>query len=204
MDRSLFLYLNGLATQLPGLGEIAAIVAQDAVVLYAVLLIALWWRGGRGRVGDPPRETRRRLPPAVSDTRRHILLLAVLAAGVALSINLILNWAVPRPRPSATLPAHLLVSEPHDPSFPSDHAAVTSAIGTVLLLGGEPAWGVLGIVGAVLIGAARVAAGVHYPSDILGGILVGGSCGIAAVRARELLSPMLNFILKTARALHLA
>jgi undecaprenyl-diphosphatase len=204
MDRSLFLFLNGLATQLPGLAEIAVIVAQAAVVLYAVLLIALWWTSGRGRVGAPPRVTGRRAPPAVSDTRRHILLLAVLAAGVALSINLILNWAVPRPRPSATLPAHLLISEPRDPSFPSDHAAVTSAVGTVLLLGGEPAWGALGVVGAVLIGAARVVAGVHYPSDIVGGIIVGGICGIAAVWARDLLAPVLNFILNTARALHLA
>jgi undecaprenyl-diphosphatase len=203
MDRSLFLFLNGLPTRLPGLGEIAVILARDAVVLYAVLLIALWWTGGRGRVGDPPRETGRRPPLAVADTRRHVLLLAVLAAGVAFGINLILNWAAPRPRPSATLPAHLLVSEPHDPSFPSDHAAVTSAVGTVLLLGGEPAWGALGIVGAVLIGAARVVAGVHYPSDIVGGILVGGICGIAAVQARDLLVPVLNFIMKTARALHL-
>ena len=189
MDRSLFLILNGLPTQFAGFGEIAVILAKDAIVLYAVLLITLWWTGGRRPAGDPPRETGGRIPPALSDTRRHMLLLAVLAAGVALSINLILNWAVPRPRPSATLPAHLLVSEPRDPSFPSDHAAVTSAIGTVLLLGGEPAWGVLGIVGAVLIGAARVVAGVHYPSDIVGGILVGGICGIAAVWARGLLAP---------------
>jgi membrane-associated phospholipid phosphatase len=45
---------------------------------------------------------------------------------------------------------------------------------------------------------------VHYPSDIVGGIIVGGICGIAAVWARDLLAPVLNFILNTARALHLA
>src|SRR5260370_29549134 len=100
MDRSLFLFLNGLPTQLPGLGEITVILARDAVVLYAVLLIALWWTGGRERAGDPPRATGRRAPPAVSCTRRHILLLAVLPGGVAFGLNLILNWAVPRPRPS--------------------------------------------------------------------------------------------------------
>lgn len=135
---------------------------------------------------------------------QSLFLLALLAAVVALSINAILNRAVPRPRPFATLPAHLLVPAPHDSSFPSDHAAVTSVVSMVLLMGGEPAWGVLGIVGAALIGAARVVTGVHYPSDILGGILVGTICGIAAVWARDLVSPVLNFVLKTVRSLHLA
>jgi len=204
MDQSLFLFLNGLPTHLAWVGKIAVILAKDTIVLYGVLLVALWWRAGRGRAGNPSSKTGRFAAHAVSDTRRQILLLAVLAAVIALSINVILNRAVPRPRPFATLPAHLLVPAPHDSSFPSDHAAVTSAVSMVLLMGGESAWGVPGIVGAALIGAARVVTGVHYPSDILGGILVGTICGIAAVWARDLLSPVLHFVLKTARSLRLA
>ncbi len=204
MDQSFFLFLNGLPTHLVGIGKIAVLLAKEAIVLYGVLLVALWWRAGRGRAGDPSNKTRRFGAHAVSGTRRQILLLALLAAVAALGINAILNLAVPRPRPFATLPAHLLVPPPHDSSFPSDHAAVTSAVSMVLLMGGEPTWGVLGIVGAALIGVARVVTGVHYPSDILGGILVGTICGIAAAWARDPLSPVLNFVLKTARSLHLA
>ncbi len=71
----------------------------------------------------------------------------------------------------------------------SDHAAVTSAVGTVLLMGGEPAWGALGIVGGALIGVARVVAGAYYPSEILGGILVGAFSG-----NRSLITPRLATI----------
>lgn len=202
MDQSLFLFLNALPAHLAGVGKIAVILAKDAIVLYGVVLVALWWRAGRGAAGQSG-TSGRFAAHAGSDARRQVLLLALLAAVMALGINAILNWAVPRPRPFATLPAHLLVPSPHDPSFPSDHAAVASAVGMVLLMGGEPVWGVLGMVGAALIGAARVVTGVHYPSDIVGGIFVGTICGIAAVRARDLLNPVLNFVLKTTRSLRL-
>jgi len=173
--------------------------------LYALLLVVLWWRvgrryGGRGPSGGAGRPTAR----ATSDARRHVLLLAVIAAVAALVVNAVLNRAVPRARPFSTLPAHVLVAAPHDPSFPSDHAAVTSAIGIVLLLGGAPAVGALGLAGAVLIRVARIVVRVHYPSDILGGMLVGALCGISAVRARDLLRPVLDFALGLARSVYLA
>ena len=66
-----------------------------------------------------------------------------------------------------------MASPPHDASFPSDHAAVAGAVSTMLLLDGLWGWGLAGWVIGLIIGAARVAVGVHYPSDILGGLAVG-------------------------------
>lgn len=54
-----------------------------------------------------------------------------------------------------------------DNGFPSDHALLASFLGFTLL-GYSRNLGVALLINAVLIGAARVAAHVHHPLDILG------------------------------------
>ena len=163
------------------------LVAAYGIGLYGLLLLGLWGRGA----GEP-------------DARRRVLLLSMAAVGLALGVNAVLNVLFPRPRPFLVLPIHLLVtSPPRDPSFPSDHAAVASAI-AVTLRGVAPGWARLGLLGAVIIGASRVAIGVHYPSDILGGMAVGAGCAVMALRAEAPLRPVLNFLLGMARGARLA
>jgi undecaprenyl-diphosphatase len=181
---ALFLFLNGLPSHARGLGPVAVWVAQAALAFYAPLLLGLWLRPGAQAAG-----------------RRRTALLAVLAAGLALSVNAVLNAAVPRPRPFLVLPAHVLVARPHDPSFPSDHAAVAFAVGVTLLLRAEPALGAAAVLGAALIGAARVMVGLHYPSDILGGMAVGAASAAALAVARGLLEPLLALLIALARRL---
>lgn len=59
-------------------------------------------------------------------------------------------------------------------SFPSDHAAVAMALAAILLLW-SPKAGIPLVILALAIAFARVFAGVHYPTDVLAGIIVGGS-----------------------------
>ncbi len=111
MDKAWFLYLNGLPASVPALGKTAVATAKYGLFLYGLLVLWIWWRG----TGE-------------SEERRKTILLAIFAGVLALGINAVLNAEVPRPRPFLTLPAHVLVqSPPHDPSFPSDHAAVAEA-----------------------------------------------------------------------------
>jgi undecaprenyl-diphosphatase len=58
-----------------------------------------------------------------------------------------------------------------DTSFPSEHTLVGVALALALgrVLG---RWGVLPVLWALLIGVARIAAAVHYPSDVLGSALL--------------------------------
>lgn len=67
-----------------------------------------------------------------------------------------------------------LVSHAAGTSFPSDHTTVTAAIAFGLLfLTRFKALGLAVLGCAFLIGFARVFVGIHYPIDILGGLLVG-------------------------------
>lgn len=83
-------------------------------------------------------------------------------------------------------------------SFPSGHslfAVILFGLTAVLLvrlplLRKAPAWirgAVVGLVltPALLIGASRVWLGAHFPTDVLGGLLLGATCLIAACLLRQ-------------------
>jgi len=58
-------------------------------------------------------------------------------------------------------------------SFPSLHVAMTFAFATMLLLLKYRVLGWVSLGVAALIGLSRMVVGVHYPTDILGGVVVG-------------------------------
>ena len=65
-----------------------------------------------------------------------------------------------------------------DNGFPSDHALLASFLGFTVL-GYARTAGVLLLINAVLIGAARVGAHVHHPIDILGSFVMSGAAVLA-------------------------
>jgi undecaprenyl-diphosphatase len=82
-----------------------------------------------------------------------------------------------RPRPFAAIATvRLLINKSAlDKSFPSDHAALAFALaGAILLINRRWGWTFIAI--AALISIARVYVGVHYPSDVLAGALIGLIC----------------------------
>ncbi len=64
-----------------------------------------------------------------------------------------------------------------DKSFPSRHIAMAFAIGGVCLPW-SLALGLCVYAGGLLLGYIRYAAGLHFPTDLLGGALIGGLFGI--------------------------
>jgi membrane-associated phospholipid phosphatase len=64
-----------------------------------------------------------------------------------------------------------------DYSFPSNHTVVAAATAAALLLI-DRRTGLVAVPLAVLLGASRVWIGVHYPHDVLAGLLVGALFGV--------------------------
>ena len=62
--------------------------------------------------------------------------------------------------------------EKNSASFPSGHAAFMFAFAAALYFFNKK-WGVVFFIAGAVTGVARIMAGIHYPTDILGGLGVG-------------------------------
>ena len=107
------------------------------------------------------------------------LLKSALCVGVSIGISVVSTYtikhAVGRPRPFITYPQEITAYEEiHSNSFPSGHTSYAFATATALSLQ-YPKWYVIapGYLWASSVGYSRMNLGVHYPSDVLAGALVG-------------------------------
>ena len=106
---------------------------------------------------------------------RRAAIAAGLSAGLGLLSVKIITEFYDRARPFVAHPGavHLFARHAADASFPSDHATASMAIAVAFLLRRRFFWAVLTLVFAVILDFGRVAAGFHYPTDVLGGAAVG-------------------------------
>jgi membrane-associated phospholipid phosphatase len=95
--------------------------------------------------------------------------------------NCLLKNLVARTRPYDVANfTDLIVKKPKDYSFPSGHTAASFAAVTALFMRKEKLLGSIACVVAVFIAFSRMYLYVHFPTDILGGIVVGVASGVAA------------------------
>jgi membrane-associated phospholipid phosphatase len=98
----------------------------------------------------------------------------------ALGANYLVKLAVRRPRPRLRgLPP--IGRAPRTFSFPSGHAT-TSFAAALASAGIVPASRVPLLVAAALMAVTRPYLGLHYPSDVVGGALLGSAIGLVAAR----------------------
>lgn len=116
---------------------------------------------------------------------RSIGLTAVLSIVLNTVIsNGILKLWVARPRPFSTFTEIIpLITPPVDFSFPSGHTSSSFAVAFVLFALLPRRWGVGALVTAALISLSRLYLGVHYPTDVLTGVLIGYGVAKMAVWA---------------------
>jgi undecaprenyl-diphosphatase len=167
LDTQLLLLLNSLAGQSPFQDGVIVFFAQYLAYLLAALFVVLVAVSGYSR--------RQKL---------EALVVAGLAAGIArLGVAELIRFFYPRQRPydydALSTQVYNLFTNGGS-SFPSGHATFFFALSTVVYLYHRK-WGITFFVASILITVSRVAAGVHYPSDILGGALIGVIVGYLTV-----------------------
>lgn len=171
LDASLYRALNNFCGTSETLDRVVYHLAGLTGVLFLGLFGLLWFR----QDGDQAR-------------RREALVLCVPAVAIALVLNRTISTLLPfRVRPMYALGAHApSYPWPFDlenwSSFPSDNATYLFAIAACLWVISRPAGAVFGIFG-VLVALGRVYFGIHYPSDILAGAVLGFGVGYAINRA---------------------
>ncbi len=116
-------------------------------------------------------------------TRRAGFRGAAAIAGASLVANAIAKPLFPRRRPAAdALPNwRALPDPPTSSSFPSGHAASAAAFTTAVAME-SPLAGALIAPLAATVAYSRVHTGVHWPSDVAGGLALGGAVALATRR----------------------
>ena len=165
MNLAVFNALHAVANISPFTDAVILFVADYLpFLLFFVLLVYEGWQWMKGR-----------------RARARELLRAIGVAGFAWLIAEALKGLVASPRPFLVI-EHLkpLIRHGGYNAFPSGHVTFFFALGVALLLSGKRALGTIFMAAAFVMGLARVAAGIHWPIDVLGGILLGSSVVLLA------------------------
>ena len=114
----------------------------------------------------------------IPKTRKIGLVVMVAVILDSVLCNVILKNIFVRPRPCDVNTAiNLLIPRPLGYSFPSGHTSASFAAVSALYFSGENKIWKAALALAILIAFSRMYLYVHYPTDVLGGILVGIFCG---------------------------
>lgn len=115
-------------------------------------------------------------------TRKTGLMMGVALVCGLLVGNMFLKPVVARIRPYEFNAAiELLIEKPHDFSYPSGHTLASFEGAVVLLLREKKYIGIPALVLAFLIAFSRMYLYVHYPTDIIGGILLGSAFAVLGI-----------------------
>lgn len=179
--------LNDFVGTVPLIDWITRFIVNDFAVPTAmsIVAVAVWFSGAT---------------PAEQQRNRRAVIFIVLA--IAFSNALIKDVAqfYFRPRPFATESVKLLFYRPSVSSFPSIPIDVAFCFATSLWFVNKRLGNVLFILGT-LYALSRVYAGVHYPSDVIGGAALGAGMVYIIYRLRFIFEPLADQLIALAQRL---
>ncbi|MCH7969527.1 MAG: phosphatase PAP2 family protein [Chloroflexi bacterium] len=192
LDADLVIWLNGLSGNVVIFDDLMRLVASDYLMplTFSLGMLALWLSGR-----NPVERAKYQLATLVG-----ISALA-LSNGAVWLINI--TWDRPRPFVDHGDQLNLLFYPPTDPSFPANPVAIGFASAAA-------AWSVNRKFGwwlfaaATVYGFSRLYAGVFYPTDIIGGAIVGVAVFGFTTYLRRFLEPLVTTFIRLIRGLSAA
>lgn len=159
LDRKAFFSLNDFALNSHFWREFFYFFAQYGILLLVLGLIYL-----------------------VIKVRTTAVFVSFLSVIISTFVSFIVYLLWQRPRPFVTYAdsVNKIAGYTSAISFPSAHTYASFAVAITILLYGHKRLGWVMLALAVIIAISRVATGVHYPSDVIGGALIGIFSGILA------------------------
>jgi len=110
-----------------------------------------------------------------------MLITTLVAFAIELPCYLIFKNGIKRNRPAEAIQGFNAFLVPSDKfSFPSGHTAAAFLMATMIAIH-FPSFALLAFTLATLIGTSRVLLGVHFPTDILAGVVLGVSSALIAI-----------------------
>ena len=120
--------------------------------------------------------------------KKHRRLGWSVAAALGLDLiccNLVLKPLIGRVRPFTVHPVELLIAPPGEASFPSGHTACSFAAAGAIWFAGHRRAGAAAFALAAVIAFSRLYLYVHWPTDVLGGAVLGWALGWAGARLTD-------------------
>lgn len=174
LDRSISRVLNEW-----GAREIFLVKVLSEYLVFAVIALSLLWLLYRVYQRNAPIVVFRHF---VKDLLLQGTTLLVIPVGVATAFSEVISRFYVRQRPFAVMSdIKLLVPHSADGGMPSHHM-VFMASAAFMVYHFSKKLGILLIILSLISGIARISAGIHYPSDVLAGALIGGVLAITYVR----------------------
>ena len=129
----------------------------------------------------------------IPKTRKSGVIMAAALIVDVILCNVILKNLIARVRPyDVNTAVQVLVAKPKDFSFPSGHTAASFASVVALFMAGERKLWKPALMLSCLIAVSRLYLYVHYPTDVLGGMVFGILAGFAGYWIVKLLETKLS------------
>ncbi len=159
IDYSIFLYLNHGDIN-PFFDTLFPMLRELTYVFWSLLIVYFWLK---------------------KEKRLALVTIAGIAAGLVFTypVKLIIDRARPYAQIEST---RLLTPSEYDSSFPSGHAEI-SFLASTIVSRFHPEYGKYLYAFSFVVALSRVYVGVHFPTDVLGGAIIGIMIGLLVLRA---------------------
>ncbi|MED3930625.1 undecaprenyl-diphosphatase [Priestia megaterium] len=175
LNYEVFQWINSFAGKSSAMDSVMIIITNSVPYFIMACLLLLWFSG----------KTERTI------YHRYTALYMLFTIVLSLCINEVIHLVYYHPRPFVTHHVHKLIPHPANSSFVSDHSILVFSAAWIMWLR-KNKWRSIIFIWAVISGLSRIYVGVHYPADVLGGMMIAGAIGCFIIYVSAKTAPLIQ------------